>query len=139
MATTNVAIPELDRRGLRDFGLMTGTIIAVLFGLFFPWVLDLSFPVWPWVVFAVLGTWGLVLPTSLRPLYRGWMRFGLLLSRITTPVIMGTLFFLIIGPIAVLFRLFGRDAMHRRYDPSASSYWLDARHERDKESYFHQY
>ena len=53
--------------------------------------------------------------------------------------IMGTLFFLIIGPIAVLFRIFGKDPMHRGYDPAAPTYWLEASPARDKESYFHQY
>jgi hypothetical protein len=49
------------------------------------------------------------------------------------------LFSLIIGPVAVLMRLFGRDPMHRRYDPKAATYWSSARPPRDKESYFHQY
>ena len=34
------SIPELDRKGLREFGLVTGGIVAVLFGLFFPWLLE---------------------------------------------------------------------------------------------------
>ena len=54
-------------------------------------------------------------------------------------VIMATLYFLIIGPIAVIRRVFGRDAMHRSYDSSASSYWTQARPPRDKENYFHQF
>jgi hypothetical protein len=49
-------------------------------------------------------------------------------------LIMGTLFFLIIGPIAVLMRLFGRDALHRRYDAKAAMYWSNARPPRDKRS-----
>ena len=38
-------------------------------------------------------------------------------------LIMGTLYFLIIGPIALLFRVLGRDSMRRAYDPKASTYW----------------
>ena len=52
-------IPDLDRRGLRDFGLVTGAIFVALFGLFFPWILNVAFPTWPWVLAAVLGVWGL--------------------------------------------------------------------------------
>ena len=43
----NQVIPELDRKGLREFGLTTGAAVIVIFGLFFPWVLDLAWPIWP--------------------------------------------------------------------------------------------
>lgn len=118
--TSTHAIPELDRKGLRDFGLTTGGIVAVLFGLFFPWLLERGIPLWPWVIFAVLGGWALVAPLSLRPLYRGWMRFGLMLSRITTPLIMSIVFFLVVTPMALLVKLLGKDPLHRALgkDPS---------------------
>jgi hypothetical protein len=111
-------IPELDRKGLRKFGLVTGAIVAVLFGLFFPWLLEHSFPYWPWVVFGVMGAWGLVAPFSLQPVYRVWMRFGLLLSKITTPIIMGLVFYVVITPFAVILKIAGKDAMRRKFDRS---------------------
>ena len=49
MAKGTHTIPELDRTGLREFGIVTGGIVAVLFGLLFPWLLERSFPLWPWV------------------------------------------------------------------------------------------
>lgn len=115
-------IPELDRRGLRDFGLITGGIVAGLFGLFFPWLLEFAIPRWPWLVGAVLAAWALLHPASLRPVYRGWMKFGLLLSRITTPLILGIVFFLLILPIGLIMRATGHDPMARRLDPEAKSY-----------------
>ncbi len=62
--------PELDRKGLRSFGITTGAIVAVLFGLFFPWLLGHAMPLWPWVLFGTLAGWALVAPASLRPVYR---------------------------------------------------------------------
>ncbi len=115
-------IPELDRKGLRDFGLLTGAIVAGLFGLFFPWAFSASYPLWPWILFGILGGWALLLPDSLKPVYRGWMRFGLLLSRVTTPIIMGTVFFVVIAPVALILRIGRWDAMHRRLDPEVESY-----------------
>ncbi len=85
-------IPELDRKGLRDFGLVTGAIVAALFGLFFPWVLERSIPIWPWVIAGVLAVWALAAPLTLKPVYRQWMMLGLLLSKITTPIILGAVF-----------------------------------------------
>jgi predicted membrane metal-binding protein len=118
MAAAGHAIPELDRKGLREFGLVTGAIVAVLFGLFFPWLLDRSWPLWPWIVFGVLGAWGLVAPMSLRPVYRLWIRFGLLMSRITTPLIMGLVFYLAVTPMALGLKILGKDPMRRRLDDS---------------------
>ena len=118
-------IPDLDRKGLRDFGLVTGTIIAVLFGLFFPWALDAAFPAWPWVVFGVLGVWARTVPLSLKPVYRVWMRIGLLLSKVTTPIIMGAVFFLVIFPVALVLRIGRWDAMQRKLDAGADTYRIE--------------
>jgi len=115
-------IPELDRKGLREFALVTGGVVAVLFGLFFPWLLESRVPLWPWVIAGVLGGWGLAAPMSLQPVYRAWMKLGLLLSRITTPLILGIVFYGLILPMGLVMRLMGRDPMARRFDDAAESY-----------------
>lgn len=127
MSTTQHAIPELDRKGLRSFGITTGIIVAVLFGLFFPWLLERSTPYWAWVLAGVLIVWGLVAPATLRPVYRVWMRFGLLMSRITTPLVLGIVFFLIITPVGLIRNLFGRDSIPRKFDDSSSSYRVQSK------------
>jgi hypothetical protein len=115
-------IPELDRKGLREFAFVTGGILALLFGLFFPWLLESSYPLWPWMIACVLGGWGLAAPMTLQPVYRAWMKFGLLLSRITTPLILGIVFYGLIMPMGLVMRLSGHDPMARRFDDSAESY-----------------
>ncbi len=120
-------IVELDRKGLRDFGLVTGGILAVLFGLFFPWLLESRIPLWPWVVAGVLAVWGLAAPMSLQPVYRAWMKLGLLLGRITTPIILGVVFYLLIWPMGFAMRLFGRDPMARRLDDVVKTYRVASR------------
>jgi Saxitoxin biosynthesis operon protein SxtJ len=115
-------IPDLDRHGLRRFGLVTGAIVAVLFGLAFPWLLGRAWPWWPWALFAILGGLGLAVPEWLGPIYKGWMRFGLLASRVTTPLILGIVFFLVVSPMALVKRVTGRDAMARNFDKDAPTY-----------------
>jgi hypothetical protein len=50
------------------------------------------------------------------------MRFGLFMSRITTPLIMGLVFFLVVTPMGIVKRFFGGDAMKRAWDEDANSY-----------------
>lgn len=121
------SIPELDRKGLRGFGLVTGGLIAALFGWFFPWLLETGLPLWPWAVGGALTLWALVAPASLQPVHRWWMRLALLLSRITTPIVLGAVFFLVIVPVALLMKMMGRDPMARRFDEIITSYRVPSR------------
>lgn len=115
-------IPELDRKGLRNFGLTTGVAVIVIFGLFFPWLLELDWPAWPWAIAAVLWSLALIHPVWLRPIYRGWMRFGLLANRVMTPLVLGIVFFAMITPVGLARRLRGKDPLQRALDPDRKSY-----------------
>lgn len=127
MAAIPHSVPDLDRKGLRRFGLTTGIIVALLFGLFFPWLLDRTRSLWPWVLCGTLAVWALLAPASLRPVYRVWMRFGLIMSRITTPVILSLVFYLVITPVAFIRGLLGKDSMARKLDVDIPSYRVNSR------------
>ena len=60
----------------------------------------------------------------LTPLNRAWMKFGELLGRVVSPIVLGAIFFVLFTPVGVLMRAFGRDAMCRRFEPAAKSYWV---------------
>ncbi len=115
-------IPEIDRAGLRQFGLIMAGMLPLIFGLFLPWQFDGTWPVWPWVAGAVFLVWGLAAPDSLRPVYRGWMRFGHFMGRIVTPIILTATFVIAIFPTGLIMKLIRRDPMHRRFEPDAESY-----------------
>jgi hypothetical protein len=70
----------------------------------------------------VLAIWGLVAPMSLRPVYQGWMKFGLFMSRFTTPLIMGLVFFLAITPMALIMKILGKDPMKRTLTKDQTTY-----------------
>ena len=122
MSDATHTIPELDRSGLRQFGITTGAIVAGLFGVFFPWLLEAGFVLWPWVLCGLLALMGLVAPMSLRPVYQVWMRFGLMMSRFTTPLIMGLVFFLVITPVALIMKILGKDPMRRKLAQDQTTY-----------------
>ena len=65
---------------------------------------------------------GLLIPGMLAPVQRTWMRFAVLLSRITTPVFMGVIFFLLFAPLGLLMRVAGRNPLRREGRDSA---WFD--------------
>ena len=120
-------IPELDRKGLREFGLTTGAAVVITFGLFLPWILDLAWPTWPWFIAAAFWSLALMQPLWLRPIYRAWMRFGLLASRIMTPLVLGIVFFAMIAPMAIVRRVIGSDPLQRTLDSNQKSYRVQSK------------
>ena len=64
-------------------------------------------------------------PKVLAPLNLLWMKFGLLLHKVVTPVILGLLFFATITPIGLLARACGKDFLRLRLDRGAKSYWIE--------------
>jgi len=119
--TTN--IPALDNKGLRKFGITTGAIIVVLFAVFFPWVFDAAtMPIWPWVVAGLLWVPALFVPNSLQPVYTTWMRIGHAIGWVNTRIILGLVFYILVLPMGLIMRMFGKDPMARKYDKSVSSY-----------------
>ncbi|NIV18509.1 MAG: sxtJ [Woeseiaceae bacterium] len=113
-------IPELDSSGLRRFGFTTGAIVAVLFGVLLPYLFEHAWPRWPWVLAAILFSWATVAPGTLRLVYRGWMRIGLLIGKIMTPVILTLVYVIAVIPTAIILRISGKDLLHRDFDDSPS-------------------
>lgn len=66
----------------------------------------------------------LVVPAWLAPLNRLWLKFGELLHRITSPIILGVMFFGVITPVGWLMRLAGKDLLRMKFDRDAPSYWI---------------
>jgi len=119
-------IPELDWKGLRKFGLTTGAILIVLFGLTLPWLRDRPIPLWPWCIAAVLTFWAIVAPSSLTVVYRPWMKAGLLLGWLNTRIILGLVFWIIVMPLGLILRLLKEKKVGRiigGLDSSARTYW----------------
>ncbi|NNF61552.1 MAG: sxtJ [Gammaproteobacteria bacterium] len=126
-------IPELDRKGLRNFGFTMAGAIIVIFALLLPWLLEVPIPRWPWIAGSVLVACGLIVPAVLRPVYRGWMHFGLFMSKLTTPLILGIVFFGVLLPMALVMKLISRDPMARKLDKEMPSYRVTS-HKAPKEN-----
>lgn len=110
----------------RSFGLLFGVVFALLAA--YGWFLNS----WPSVVvlsllavavaFLLLG---FVAPKVLRPLNWLWFQLGQLLGKIVSPLVLGAIFFLMLTPVSLVTRLFGRDELRLKRKASQTSYWLD--------------
>lgn len=60
---------------------------------------------------------------ALLPLNKLWMRLGLLLGMIVSPIVLGIIFFGLFTPIAILMRLSGRDELRLKFTQK-TSYWI---------------
>jgi hypothetical protein len=130
MRTAAYDVPAPSRAELRQFGLVCGLAITVVFGLLIPWLMKRPFPLWPWVPGALLVSGALVRPNALRIVHAPWMRVALLLNRLTTPVVAGVVFFLVISPVGWIMRIAGKDPMTRRFDRGSPSYRVASRNSR---------
>lgn len=93
--------------------------------------------------FAGLGVlsalFSLVAPKANKPIFLGLTLLSYPIGFVLSYVIMGILFYGLITPVGLVFRLIGKDPMNRRFEPNAVSYWTDPRPRRGKDSYFRQF
>src|SRR5262245_30411251 len=106
----------------RSFGIVMG-VAFILLALINWWHDGRS---WPWmaglaVLFLAIA-W--LYPVALRPLNWIWHRFGLLLHKFVTPLIMALLFYVTIVPIGLVMRVLGKDMMRLKREPGSGSYWI---------------
>jgi hypothetical protein len=119
-------------KDVRKFGLMFAGIGVVFAGFNF----YKEGTAWPVILacaaaFLVAGLFGYRL---LRPVYVLWMRLASILAWVNTRVILGIAFFLVLTPIGVLMRLFGKDMLGLTLESKRGSYWVkrDVAYERQQ-------
>ena len=106
-----------------------GIVFAVVFGLIALWPALFGGSARWWA--ASIGG-GFVIaafayPDVLAPLNRLWLKFGLLLHRVVSPVVLSLMFFVVVTPVGLLMRALGKTPLRLRLDRSAGSYWIERR------------
>jgi hypothetical protein len=74
-------------------------------------------------VAVLVGPLGLIRPQAVRWIYVGWMVAVFPVGWVLSRLVLAVMFFGVVTPVALVFRLLGRDALHRRARPAATSYW----------------
>ena len=80
---------------------------------------------WSVGVAAAFAVAAVAVPRVLAVPNRLWMKFGLLLGKIISPIALGILFYLVFMPIGVLMRVLGKDPLKLKRDDAATSYWVN--------------
>lgn len=111
--------PELPSN--RSFG-FTFTVVFALLAAFL-WWRQLPGQMAMLAAAALMFVATLAAPDRLMPLNALWMRFGNLLHSIVNPLVTGVMYFLAVTPMGIVIRLSGRDALRRKLDPDAPTYW----------------
>lgn len=108
------------KKDLRNFGFTIGSILLVIaLILFFK---EKDSDVYFFSIGLVFILSGIVLSFILKPFYKIWMTFAVIVGWIMTRIILAILFFFIITPIGVLARLFGKDFLNLKPD-NRDSFW----------------
>ena len=106
----------------RSFGIVF-FIVFLLISLY-PLLYGESIRVWFLATSLIFLVLGLVNSKILSPLNKIWFKFGIILGKIISPVIMGIIFFFVVTPIGLLMRLLGKDVLNLKYDKK-KSYWIE--------------
>jgi hypothetical protein len=106
----------------RVFGLVFAAFFSIMAGL--PLFSGGELRTWALAPGGVFLSLALLAPSTLTRLNRIWMRVGLLLGKIVSPIALGILFLMVITPIGLVLRLMGKDPMRLKSDPVADSYWI---------------
>lgn len=113
------------RRSIFGFGLTESAAGATAYGL--------------WGAALVCGLLAAVMPAALRPIYVGLSAVALPIGVVMSYLVLGLVYFGILTPLGLYFRLIGRDPLNRRFDPQAASYWSPRVPVSDPRRYFRQF
>ena len=106
----------------RSFGLF----FSLVFFIIAIWPIKNSGDIreWSLIISSILLILGATNSRLLNPLNKLWFKFGLLLGKVVSPIVMGIIFFLIVTPIGIFMRLLKKDLLRLKYNNS-DTYWIE--------------
>ena len=103
-----------------------GIVFFVVFLLIslYPLINNESIRLWSLIISLIFLISGILNSKILSPLNKVWFKFGILLGKVISPIIMGIIFFLVVTPIGFIMRLLGKDLLNLKYS-DIKSYWIE--------------
>ena len=106
----------------RSFGI-TFFVVFLIISLW-PLLNEESLRIWSISISFIFLFLGLINSNLLLPLNKIWFKFGIFLGSIFAPIAMGIVFFVVVTPIGIVMRLFGKDILKRKFNNKEKSYWV---------------
>jgi len=105
----------------RNFGIVF-TIVFIIVS-FWPLLKGGDLRYWSLIVAFIFFILALINSKLLTPLNKIWMKFGLLLGKIISPIVMGIIFFFVVTPTGIIMRLLGKDLLNLKKN-NQNTYWI---------------
>ena len=106
----------------RSFGIVFFLVFLLI--SIYPLTNNESIRIWSLVISLIFLGLGILNSNLLSPLNKLWFKFGILLGKVISPIIMGIIFFLVVTPIGIIMRLIGKDVLKLKYS-DYKSYWIE--------------
>ncbi len=106
----------------KSFGIVF--FIVFLLIAIYPLINNGELRIWSLVVAIIFLILGLINSKVLTPLNKLWFKFGLLLGKIVSPLIMGIIFFFVVTPTAFIMRIIGKDLLNLKFN-NKKTYWIE--------------
>ena len=106
----------------KSFGIVF--FIVFLLIAIYPLINNGELRIWSLVVAIIFFILGLINSKVLTPLNKLWFKFGLLLGKIVSPLIMGIIFFFVVTPTAFIMRIIGKDLLNLKFN-NKKTYWIE--------------
>ena len=113
----------------KSFGIVF-FIVFFLIGIY-PIINGDQVRVWSLIISVVFLILGLLNSKILSPLNKIWFKFGILLGKIISPLVMGLIFFIVVTPIGILMRLFNKDLLNLKFNKN-KTYWIEKKGPKSK-------
>ena len=105
----------------RSFGIVF--FIVFLLIAIYPLLSGESVRLWSLAIATIFFILGIINSSLLSPLNKIWFKFGLLLGRFISPLVMGLIFFLVVTPIALFMKLLKKDLLNLKFNKD-NTYWI---------------
>ena len=106
----------------RSFGLVFFVVFLLI--ALYPLINNGEVRLWSLITSIVFLTLGLLNSKFLNPFNKLWFKFGIILGKIISPLIMGIIFFLVVTPTGLIMRLLRKDILSLKYNQN-KSYWIE--------------
>ena len=106
----------------RSFGLVFFALFLII--SLWPLINDAEKRIWSLIISIFFLLLGLFNSKILTPLNKFWFKFGIILGKFVSPIVMGIVFFLVVTPTGIIMRLSGKNLLGLKKDIKKDTYWI---------------